>query len=132
MPSFDAADLLLTTAKVVGETAGTGFFVIRGVEERKSKMLLVTNKHVLHKNRVFRTAMDRVTVFLNHEVEGKLIRFEWPIPLRVGNHNLMREHPDDDVDVLAIDFSWAWNALAERGATTTALAKASVPADQQE
>ena len=78
---------------------GTGFLVNRIVSGTKSKVFLVTNKHVLGKKRELST---KVTLHFNAEEAGVIrahvIVFNWRLEACPW-----REHPDKDTDVLALE-----------------------------
>ena len=84
---------------------GTGFLVNRAIDEQQSKVFLVTNKHVLHEDSVTRQLTEKVILHLNVKNQDDTISAqaaELTLTLDDGSKR-WREHPDDDVDVLALD-----------------------------
>lgn len=84
---------------------GTGFLVNRSVDEARSKVFLVTNKHVLHEDAAERQKADKVVLHLNVKGDGDVITAqaaELPLNLNDGS-KAWREHPERDVDVLVFD-----------------------------
>lgn len=85
---------------------GTGFFMSRQLDEQYAKMFLVTNKHVLDPDADARRGMTDLVLHLNVKRAGAVVGDAIAYPLRADNgESLVREHPDDNVDVLAIDVS---------------------------
>lgn len=83
---------------------GTGFFVARRVDDKGLRLFLVTNKHVLAKSRSEREVADHIALNLNIRREGRIVGYTAVISLRFTDGKpLWREHPDPDVDVLALD-----------------------------
>ncbi len=83
---------------------GTGFLLIRKVNEKLAKAFVVTNKHVIHTDPEERKSAQSLTLFLNvRGKEGMIQGTSFPVPLMEDNHPLWREHPHPSVDVLAID-----------------------------
>lgn len=86
---------------------GTGFLVSRKVDEQSGIIALVTNKHVLHRDRSQRQAAKWVVLNLNKRQSSKRIVKEsvkYPVVVP-GTGPVWREHEDLDVDVLAINVS---------------------------
>lgn len=84
---------------------GTGFLVNRAIDEQQSKVFLVTNKHVLHEDPATRQLAEKVVLHLNVKNQDDTISAqatELTLTLDDGSKR-WREHPDDDVDVLALD-----------------------------
>lgn len=48
---------------------GTGFLVFRLINEKKGKLFLVTNKHVLNEKQELRERASEITIFLNIKKE---------------------------------------------------------------
>lgn len=83
---------------------GTGFWMRRMLDDQYAKVLLVTNKHVLDSDAATRRTMTDVEIHLNVKRGSEVVGEAVPYPLSDGNGaSLVREHPDDNVDVLAID-----------------------------
>ncbi len=84
---------------------GTGFLVIRKIDEKQAKVFLATNKHVLHKTPEMRQAASRVMLHLNvKNKDGSIVGETAQIPLNLEDGSKRwREHPETDIDVLAID-----------------------------
>jgi S1-C subfamily serine protease len=86
---------------------GTGFLVFRPIDEKQGKIFLVTNKHVINEKKELRERASEITIFLNikkedgttaGEVAKLLLSFK-------DGQKKWREHPERDVDVLAIDIT---------------------------
>jgi len=86
---------------------GTGFLIFRPINDKEGKVFLVTNKHMLNKKKELREIAREIEVHLNIKSSDGLISGESAkIPLRLpGGAKNWREHPDRDVDVLAIDIT---------------------------
>jgi hypothetical protein len=84
---------------------GTGFLVHRAVDEKKGRVFLATNKHVLHENSVRRQNASQVCLYLNIKNKDDSITGQTALlPLNLDDGSKRwREHPDRDVDVLAFD-----------------------------
>ena len=96
--------------------SGTGFLVSKIIDSEKGKIFLVTNKHVINKNRELRETAALITLNFNRKTDdGEFIRFQIPFPLVQGGMKTWREHTDPDVDVLAIDVSGLLAQLVEKG-----------------
>jgi len=98
---------LYATARIENEWGGfgTGFLVGRRVDTDKVRIFLVTNKHVLHEDPVFRERAAHIMCDINlRSPEGTLIGERITLGLRSRQgRKRWKEHPDDDVDVLALD-----------------------------
>lgn len=80
---------------------GTGFLVAREIAPDQGQILLVTNKHVIHKDEAMRRQASRITITANiTEPDGKIRRKEFPLPMAGRPWG---EHVDADVDVLVIE-----------------------------
>lgn len=84
-------------------TRGTGFLVGRSLGADHWRILLITNKHVLDPDPVKRAAMKSVKLHINVEDGGTVRGDVLHYPLEDANGKWWREHPTDDVDVLAIN-----------------------------
>lgn len=109
---IQVSDLSLVTVLIENEegSVGTGFLVGRQLDKTTDKVFLVTNKHVLHPDSQGRTQAHAVRLHLNaRTAAGEIAAWNIVHPLRYddGRSNY-KEHPDRDVDVLAIDIT---NAL---------------------
>lgn len=84
---------------------GTGFLVGRSLGGDQWKVYLMTNKHVLHVDPAQRAAMDEIGLHVNIRtaagIAGERIRYA----LKESGRATWREHPDPEVDVLAIPAS---------------------------
>jgi hypothetical protein len=105
--SIGVRDLSLVTVLVENEQGGvgTGFLVGRQRDETTDKVFLVTNKHVLHPDPSGRVQARAVRLHMNtRTASGDIAAWNTAHPLRYtdGRPN-WKEHPDRDVDVLAID-----------------------------
>lgn len=86
-----------------GGKVGTGFFVARQVEGGH-RVFLVTNKHVVGKTAADRESAQKVEVGLNIKKDGRIEGKKVTYPIQdVNGKAIWREHPDPDVDVLALD-----------------------------
>lgn len=85
---------------------GTGFLITRPTDEEFAKVFLVTNKHVLDEDAATRRSLTSIELHLNVERAGEVVgeRVEYSI-CGAGSEPLWREHPEYDVDVLAIDLT---------------------------
>lgn len=84
---------------------GTGFLVARRTYSTHHKLFLVTNKHVLNTKRDLRLAATDITLHVNRQrADGSIfdVPVQYPLVAPDGSRR-WREHPDQDVDVLAID-----------------------------
>ena len=82
---------------------GTGFFVGRRTGPDQWKIILVTNKHVLHADPAARASIQNVNLHLNVANNGELAKFTLDYRIRSGTQSAVIEHPDPNIDVLAID-----------------------------
>lgn len=90
----------------VGER-GTGFLISRGVDEHHSKVFLITNKHILGRDREQRLAVERLKIYMNMKLgNGKVAGVPDEYPMYAYGERLWRGHPEEDVDVLAIDLTY--------------------------
>lgn len=86
---------------------GTGFLVFRPINDKEGRVFLVTNKHVLNKTKAVRDNAAEIEVYLNIKnsdgsISGESAKIQLSLP---GGIKSWREHPDRDVDVLAIDIT---------------------------
>ena len=74
---------------------GTGFIVGRkeDVDKSLSTFYMITNKHVLQK--------QKKVLFRFNSIDGKISR-DYPVPLYENGVPLFSIHPDNDVDIVAI------------------------------
>lgn len=90
--------------------SGTGFFVARSMSEENpayGKLFIVTNKHVVHEDPTLRHSATTLILGVNVKKDNKLIGERLYCHLRTSDGvPLWREHPEDDVDVFAVDVSW--------------------------
>jgi len=86
---------------------GTGFLVSRLISDEYGRIFLATNKHVLHKEAEMRQSANKVILYLNiKNVDGSITGQTAELPLNLNDGSKRwREHPDQDVDVLAFDVS---------------------------
>ena len=91
-------------------TRGTGFLVGRPVGKDQWRIYLVTNKHVLDPDTLKRRALTSVRLYLNVEKNGQVVGEQLDYLLEEQSVSRVREHPDSDVDVLAIDVVPLFNA----------------------
>lgn len=106
MASLIAQSWVRATARLVNEEGrqGTGFFVARTASEG-TRVFLITNKHVLHKQPAFRAVAPWIQMNLNATGEGGRPKREFGRVMldSAKGGRLVREHPDPETDVLAID-----------------------------
>ena len=99
---------------------GTGFLLIRKMNDRQGKVFLVTNKHVLHLDPQLRRDAASLKIFVNvREPDGSVRGTTLQFFLGEEGHRLWREHPHPDVDVLAVDVTSLINShpnLENKGA----------------
>lgn len=94
--------------------SGTGFLVIRAIDEKQGKVFVATNKHVVNKDPQKRKNAHFLTLFMNvKEKDGTISARSFRIPLVVDGQRLWREHPDPHVDVLAVDITPLINSHPE-------------------
>lgn len=94
------------TLRVDNETGkgGTGFLVIRRISGKKGKVFLVTNKHVVHVDPHKRSEARFLTLYVNiRDEKGDVTGTSLQAPLVEGGQKLWRQHPNPNVDVLAVD-----------------------------
>lgn len=86
---------------------GTGFLVSRLIDDKYGRIFLATNKHVLHEDTGMRQNANRVLLYLNiKNKDGSITGKTAELPLNLDDGSKRwREHPDQDVDVLAFDVS---------------------------
>lgn len=89
---------------------GSGFLVRREVETGISKVFLVTNKHVLDEDPTTRRNMTDVQLHMNVKRGLGVVGEAFDYPLCWNGKSVVREHPDDEVDVLAIDVTYLFEA----------------------
>ncbi|MGE5252981.1 MAG: S1 family peptidase [Planctomycetaceae bacterium] len=86
--------------------AGTGFLVIRKIDNKLGKVFLVTNKHVIHLDPEIREKAEFLTLFLNvREKDGTVVGKSFQVPLKEDDQKLWRGHPTPPVDVVAVDIT---------------------------
>lgn len=109
MPDPINDEWMNATVKIINESGkiGTGFLI-----KSESKKILVTNKHVLHETQVGREAVNVVNLHLNILTGGNIRRHQIQFSLQNNDIKLWKEHPDPNVDVLAIDVSTICNSVA--------------------
>lgn len=95
---------MATTMLVQNERGGkgTGFLVSRKMGDDRSRIFLVTNKHVLNDNDELRKDTRHITLFLNEKDSSGRVKLR-AYQIIFDNKNEWREHPDKNIDVLAID-----------------------------
>jgi hypothetical protein len=87
---------------------GTGFLVYRPIkaESNEGKVFLITNKHVLNPDPDKRDKATKITLNLNIQNENNsIVKQKAEIPTNVGSSKSFREHPSEDVDVIAFDIT---------------------------
>ena len=94
--------------------SGTGFLVIRKTDEKSARIFLITNKHVVNEDPQKRKDASFLTLFLNIKgTDGTISAGSFRMPLVVAEQRLWREHPDRQVDVLAVDVTLLMNSNPE-------------------
>jgi len=106
---------LYTTMLIENEWGkrGSGFLIKRVISETKGKIFLVTNKHVIHPEKEKRENAKEVTLYFNVKGQNGSITGQ-SVKLHLQNTNgpkVIREHPDKDIDVLAIDITTVLNTV---------------------
>lgn len=81
---------------------GTGFLVGRPAGEDQWKIFLITNKHVLHPEKKERESIESIRLHINLTQGSALVGKVVDYVVRDKGVPVWREHPDSDVDVLAI------------------------------
>jgi hypothetical protein len=86
---------------------GTGFFVfkgVKGIDDKDTRVFLVTNKHNISDNTTKRDIAKVLNLYLNIEGIDNVIHIERkPIYLKENNKTKLKEHKDINVDVLAVE-----------------------------
>ena len=107
MASLIAATWIHTTMLIENDWGafGTGFLVSRSISDSKAGVFLASNKHVLNRNPDLRKRADEIRLHLNfREPDGTIVGKAAILPLDLGDGSKRwREHPDQDVDVIAFD-----------------------------
>lgn len=87
---------------------GTGFLVFKPNQPgtNEGRVFLVTNKHVLNSEPKLR---DQATVIILHlnikNADNTISSKDAEFPTIIGNSKSYREHPSQDVDVIAFDIT---------------------------
>ncbi|MEM2933242.1 MAG: serine protease [Candidatus Pacearchaeota archaeon] len=96
---------------------GTGFLVFRPIllgSEDEGNIFLVTNKHILGKTGLKRYIAKYVRIHYNIMVQEKIKKDYADLSLCDSNSSkIWREHPDKNVDVLAIEITHLFDAVPE-------------------
>jgi S1-C subfamily serine protease len=104
-----AESWIYTTMLIENEwgESGSGFLVSRQIDEKHGRVFLVTNKHVLNKEAEMRQSASWVKLYLNYQNEnGSITGKTAKLALNLNDGSKRwREHPDQDIDVLAFDVS---------------------------
>lgn len=104
-----AATWVHATVRVVNQwgKTGSGFLVYRTLDDSdRSKVFLVTNKHVVNSEKARRHAATSVSVFVNVKGSDGTVRgASFPAPLLANGQKQWREHPDEYTDVFAVDIT---------------------------
>lgn len=99
---------------------GTGFLIIRKLNDKQGKVFLLTNKHVVHLDPQMRRDAAFLKMFVNvREKDGAVRGTAFQFSLSEEGQRLWREHPTPDIDVLAIDVTALINShpgLENKGA----------------
>lgn len=95
----------LSTVLIKNEWEGKGTAFLVG-DKNKKRIFIVTNKHVISENEKIRHNFKRVTFCFNREREdGVIFAEKVEAELDSDEHDVWREHPDKDVDVMAFDIT---------------------------
>ena len=89
-----------------GGELGTGFLVRRMLDANKGKTFLITNKHVIKKNTRDKKIVLHLNVMINNNIEK--YQMDYIIP---DIEKAIRYHPENEVDVTALDVSVILNDL---------------------
>lgn len=82
---------------------GTGFFVYRHINKDLIEIYLITNKHIIHKEKKEREKIEKITLHVNMDSKTTMVSAdEITVELPPDKSKIWREHPDDDVDVIII------------------------------
>jgi hypothetical protein len=86
---------------------GTGFLIYREIRPGVGRIFLCTNKHVLDPSEELRQKASYIICFLNVKTpDGKIVGKPFTVGLIAPNgERRWREHPDENVDVLAFDIT---------------------------
>lgn len=87
---------------------GTGFLVFRPSEggSNEGKVFLVSNKHVLNKDSELRNKATKIILHLNiRKQDQSIVAHEAEISLNIEGSKSYREHPSEDVDVIAFEIT---------------------------
>jgi S1-C subfamily serine protease len=107
MASPIAETWIYTTMLIENEWGGkgTGFLVSRLIDENYGRIFLVTNKHVLNEEAEMRQSATWVRLYFNFKnADGSITGETTNLPLNLNDGaKRWREHPENDVDVLAFD-----------------------------
>lgn len=96
---------IYSTIKIENQNGnmGTGFVISHQNDKEPFKVFLITNKHVIHPKKEHRHDVRQITLHLNiKESETSMRSSRCIITLPKDKSAIWREHPDDDVDVMAI------------------------------
>jgi Trypsin-like peptidase domain len=94
-----------STTLIINELGGrgTGFLVGDKVDKR---IFVVTNKHVINKDKSKRDNATRLTLYFNMEKEQQgTTRRDIEVSLNLEGKKPWREHPDKDVDLLVFNIT---------------------------
>lgn len=87
---------------------GTGFLVFKPKVpgSNQGRVFLITNKHVINSKPRLRAESSHITLHLNIKgINNTISSKEVEFPTHIGNTKLYREHPSQDVDVIAFDIT---------------------------
>jgi hypothetical protein len=102
-----ASQWLFTTVRIENQWGGTGtgFLVSSKVSGDLARVLLVTNKHIVHEDPSVRQSATHLTCHFNVRSDGEtLMPFSASASMAdPSGAPAYREHPDADTDVLAVD-----------------------------
>ena len=113
------SDLWVHTTLLIENDRGerrTGFFVSQITDETDDlhKVFIVINKHAINGDPSLRQQAQSVNLGVNVQQSGKVVgkTFTYPLYYSDGKPD-WHGHPDDDVDVLAIDATLLVNSVPE-------------------
>lgn len=86
---------------------GTGFLVFRDTEPGKGRIFLCTNKHIINDSKALRDKASKIICHINvKDKNGKIMGKDCEVKMSsLDGKKRWKEHPDANVDVLAIDIT---------------------------
>lgn len=107
MASLIAEGWLFATVPISSPAgySGTGFLVLRKIDDKQGRVFLVTNKHVIHPDPTQRAKVTHIDCHFNKlEADGSFGKISGQVDFDFADGtSRYREHPDPDTDVAAIE-----------------------------